>query len=95
LTGDQGVLIPATNVKNLMLRQDIIETVKEGKFHIYPVETIDQGIEILTGIEAGEPDEKGAYPPDTVNGKVQARLAALAKKQLEFAQAMKKEGPEE
>jgi lon-related putative ATP-dependent protease len=78
LTGKQGVLIPAANVKHLMLRQDVVEAVAAGKFHIYPVETIDQGIEILTGLPAGERDEAGNYPEGSFNQRVEARLAALA-----------------
>jgi lon-related putative ATP-dependent protease len=85
LTGDQGVLIPSTNIKHLMLRQDVIDAVAAGKFHIYPVDNIDQGISLLTGVEAGEPDEEGAYPPESVNGRVQARLQELAEKRKELA----------
>jgi len=84
LTGEQGVLIPASNVKHLMLRQDVVEAVAAGQFHIYPVETIDQGIEILTGIPAGERDEAGNYPEGSINYLVQARLAELAEKQAAF-----------
>ncbi|MCS7222473.1 MAG: ATP-binding protein [Anaerolineae bacterium] len=87
LTGEQGVLIPAANVKNLMLRQDVVEAVAAGKFHIYPIETIDQGIEILTGIPAGERDESGNYPEGTFNARVRARLAELAEKQAAFRAA--------
>lgn len=86
LTGEQGVLIPASNVKNLMLRQDVVESVSRGQFHIYPVETIDQGMELLTGIEAGERNEEGDYPCGNVNHLVQHRLEAMAKKQIELAQ---------
>ena len=84
LTGDQAVLIPVANVKNLMLRRDVVDAVAEGRFHVYPVATIDQGIEILTGLPAGEPDEEGNYPEGTFNHKVAGRLAALAQKQREF-----------
>jgi lon-related putative ATP-dependent protease len=84
LTGEQGVLIPSSNVKNLMLRHDVIEAVRAGQFHIYPVETIDQGIEILTGVPAGEADAEGHYPEDSINGKVQARLADLARQRAAF-----------
>jgi lon-related putative ATP-dependent protease len=80
LTGEQGVLIPHSNVKHLMLRGDVVEAVREGRFHVFPVETIDQGIEILTGIPAGQPDGEGKYPMESVNGKVQARLSDLAEK---------------
>ncbi len=78
LSGDHGVLIPAANVKHLMLRGDIVEAVDRGEFSIYPVETIDQGIEILTGIPAGEPDEGGVFPEGTVNYLVQRQLAEFA-----------------
>jgi lon-related putative ATP-dependent protease len=78
LTGEQGVLIPSANVKHLMLRHDVIEAVAAKQFHIYPVETIDQGIELLTGIPAGEPNAKGDYPKGTINRMVADRLAELA-----------------
>jgi lon-related putative ATP-dependent protease len=87
LSGDQGVLIPASNVKNLMLREDVVDAVSRGEFHIYPVETIDQGISLLTGIDAGERNEDGDYPYGTVNHLVQRRLEEMAKKQIESAQA--------
>jgi lon-related putative ATP-dependent protease len=78
LTGSQGVLIPSTNVKDLMLRADVRQAVAEGKFRIFPVEHVDQGIELLTGVPAGEADAEGNYPADTINGKVQTRLKRLA-----------------
>jgi len=84
LTGDQGVLIPKSNVKHLMLRQDVIDSVKEGKFHIYPVEHIDEGIEILTGIEAGEHKEDGTYPEGTINAIVKEKLEKMANRLTEF-----------
>ncbi len=85
LNGDQGVLIPASNVKNLMLRRDVIEAVEQQKFRVYPVETVDQGIALLTGMEAGEPDAEGDYPEETVNGKVQRRLEDFAERQKKFS----------
>jgi len=84
LTGEQGVVIPGSNVKNLMLRREVIDAVRDGQFHIYPVETIDQGIEILTGVPAGEADAEGHYPDESINGKVQARLADLARQRAAF-----------
>lgn len=78
LTGEQGVIIPRTNVKNLMLRDDVIEAVRKGKFHIYPIEHVDQGIEILTGVQAGERDKKGNYPEGSVNARVVQRLDEMA-----------------
>jgi lon-related putative ATP-dependent protease len=88
LDGDQGVLIPAANVTHLMLRQDVIDAAADGKFHIYPVETIDQGIEILTGMAAGEPDGEGRYPTDSFNGRVHARLEEMAEKRIAFGRKM-------
>jgi lon-related putative ATP-dependent protease len=84
LTGDQGVLIPASNVKHLMLRRDVVEAVAAGDFHIYPVETIDQGIELLTGLPAGERDGAGQFPEESLNRRVETRLAALAETLRDF-----------
>ena len=85
LTGDQGVLIPATNTDHLMLRPDVVEAAEAGDFHVYPVETIDQGIELLTGVEAGERDEQGTFPDGTINSKVEARLREYATRRRQFA----------
>lgn len=76
LTGDQGAMIPASNVKNLMLRADIVEAAKAGQFHIYPIETIDQGIECLTGVAAGERGDDGQFPEGSINRLVEAKLAS-------------------
>lgn len=83
LTGDQGVLIPTANVKHLMLKEEVRQAVEAGQFNIYPVETIDQGIELLTGIVMGEADQEGEYPPGTIGGMVQSRLSRLAKKETD------------
>jgi len=80
LTGTQGVLIPRANVVHLMLRHDVVEAVAAGRFAIYPVATVDEGIEVLTGVPAGEADADGRYPQDTVNRKVADRLAELAER---------------
>ena len=85
LTGTQGVLIPHQNARNLMLRPDIVAAVKAGKFHVYPVRTIDEGIEILTGIEAGEAAEDGSYPEGTVHFLADRELQRLAKGWKAFA----------
>ncbi len=84
LTGEQGVIIPAANVLTLMLRDDVVEAVAAGQFHVWPVRTVDDGIALLTGIEAGERDETGAYPPDSVNGRVDRKLHDLADKLQRF-----------
>ncbi len=78
----QGVMIPASNVRHLMLRRDVVEAAQAGNFHVYSVETIDQGIEILTGTPAGERDGSGKFPEGSVNHRVEARLAELAEKRL-------------
>jgi lon-related putative ATP-dependent protease len=78
LTGTQGVIIPHQNVKDLMLKTEVVEAVKEGKFRIYPVATIDQGIEILTGIKAGERKPDGAFDEGTVNYLVDKQLRHYA-----------------
>ena len=78
LTGEQGVLVPPANVPHLVLRDEVVAAVAEGQFHIYPVETIDEGIELLTGLPPGAPDATGAFPADTFNARVAARLGELA-----------------
>lgn len=78
LTGDQGVVIPAANERHLMVRQEVVDACAAGLFHVWSVKTIEEGIEVLTGVPAGKPDRDGNYPPDTVFGKVQARLRAIA-----------------
>ena len=74
LTGEQGVIIPFSNVQNLMLRKDVVDAVRKRKFHVYRVSTVKEGIEILTGVRAGRPDGEGRYPPGTVFGEVQKKL---------------------
>ncbi len=78
LTGEQGVIIPQQNVVNLMLRTDVRQAVADGQFHIYPVRSVDEGIEILTGVPAGELGEDGTYPEDSVHARVLARLEEIA-----------------
>jgi lon-related putative ATP-dependent protease len=84
LNGEQGVLIPAANVENLMLRRDVVEAAAAGQFHVYPVRTVDEGIALLTGLPAGEANEAGEYPPDSINGRIVARLKKLAETQRAF-----------
>jgi predicted ATP-dependent protease len=86
-TGRQGVIIPASNVKHLMLRHDVVAAAREGQFAIYPINTVDQGVELLTDIAAGEPDREGKYPPDTLNARISTRLDAFATKAVELARA--------
>ena len=89
LTGKQGVVIPESNVKHLMLRADVVAAAKAGKFHIYPVSTVDEAVELLTGVTAGELDEDGFYPEGSINSRVHLRLQELAKLRHEFGQSDK------
>jgi lon-related putative ATP-dependent protease len=84
LTGDQGVLIPEANVKNLMLRRDVIEAVEDRAFHVYAVTTVQEGIELLTGTPAGVRDEHGCFPADTFHRRVEDRLAEFAERAAAF-----------
>lgn len=87
LTGEQGVIIPAANVKHLMLRREVREACAAGRFHIYAVETVDEAIELLTGIPAGLPDEQGNLPEGSINWRVAAQLYELSLIRQEFAGA--------
>jgi lon-related putative ATP-dependent protease len=80
LTGAQGVLVPASNVSHLMLRRDVVEAIEAGTFHVYPVATVDEGIEILTGVPAGERDMSGRFPAGTINFMVERRLSEFAER---------------
>jgi lon-related putative ATP-dependent protease len=83
-TKEQGVLIPESNVQNLMLKEEVVEAVKAGKFHVYPVKTIDQGIAILAGVKAGTRRPDGTFEDGTVNDRVDKRLKEMAEKIKEF-----------
>src|SRR5690606_16486427 len=85
LTGRQGVIIPRSNIVHLNLREDVVEAVAAGQFHIYAVDHSDELVELLTGVPVGEPDAGGNFPPDTVGGRVQARLRELAARLRESA----------
>jgi len=92
LSGDQGVLIPHQNLRNLMLREEVVDAVRQGQFHIYSARTIDEGIEILTGVPAGERQEDGTYPEHTVNYLVDRRLEEMARRLKSFYAHERKEG---
>ncbi|MEE8185853.1 MAG: ATP-binding protein [Thermodesulfobacteriota bacterium] len=89
LTGKQGVIIPIKNVRHLMLKKEVIEAVKEGKFHVYPIGYIDEGLEILTGMPAGEKQKDGTYPEGTVNHLTAKKLKELAKTLKAFGKEKK------
>jgi len=95
LTGDQGVIVPTQNVRHLMLRQEAVDAVREGKFHIYAISSIDEGLAILTGHEAGELDEEGNYPEGTVYHTVVRRLEEMAKKPEEKEEEEENDGKDE
>jgi predicted ATP-dependent protease len=84
LTGDQGVLIPAANVKHLMLKRDVVEACRDGRFHIHAVAHVDEGIEILTGREAGSRGDDGQFPEGSVNRLAEDRLVTFAEARRRF-----------
>ncbi len=89
LSGAQGVIIPRANTKNLMLRKEVVDAVKQHKFHVYQVSTVEEGIEILTGVPAGKPDKDGNYPKGTVFGAVQKKLAHYFKCSMQLKKELK------
>lgn len=93
LSGDQGVLIPQANAQHLMLRDDVAAAARDGRFHIWTATTVDEGIALLTGIPAGERGADGDYPPDSVNGRVMARLRAFAERLKEPKASNRNEEP--
>ena len=92
LTGEQGVMIPHKNIRNLMLDQEVVDAVAEGKFHIWPVTTVEEGLSILTGIDAGKLQEDGSYPEATVYRKVDDRLKEISEIVRKFAKDLEGEG---
>jgi lon-related putative ATP-dependent protease len=91
LTGDQGVIIPHSNCHNLMLNHEVIQAVAQGKFHIWPIRTIEEGITLLTGHDAGILQEDGSYPPGTFNHAVQTRLEQFSEAQKSNIENVEKE----
>ena len=85
LNGEQGVLIPTSNVEHLMLREDAVEAVRAGKFRVIPIRTINEGIGILTGVAAGERGADGAFPKGSINALVEDRLRTFAEARRAFA----------
>lgn len=92
LTGEQGVLIPESNVKDLMLREDVVEACDAGNFRIYPIRTVDEAIGLLTAQEAGERGEDGEFPANSVNRRVEERLREFAERAEEFHAKHEEEG---
>lgn len=94
LTGGQGVVIPRSNVRHLMLDARVVDAVREGNFRIHAVRTVDETLEVLTGMTAGAPDEAGRFPPGTLNARVEERLRHLNRKRRAFARRDELEEPE-
>jgi lon-related putative ATP-dependent protease len=94
LTGEQGVIIPTSNVQHLMLRPDVVEAVKVGQFQIYAIETVDQAIELLTGVPAGRRSRTGDFTEGSVNQRAEARLIDLAETQRDFSSPPEKDEAE-
>lgn len=92
LTGEQGVMIPHKNIRNLMLDQEVVDAVAEGKFHIWPVTTVEEGLSILTGMDAGKLQEDGSYPEATVYRKADDRLKEISEIVRKFAKEFEGEG---
>ena len=92
LTGSQGVMIPAANVQNLMLREDVVQAVREGRFHIYSVSTIDEGLEILTGAEAGSQLPDGSFEEGSINQRVYMQLRDMARGLRDFMRSDDRDG---
>ena len=84
LTGRQGVILPKTNVQHLMVREDVVQAVQDGQFRIHAIETVDEALELLTGLPAGEKREDGTYPSDSINGRVAARLLQISERLREW-----------
>jgi predicted ATP-dependent protease len=84
LTGEQGVIIPRSNVENLMLKEEIIQAVRRGRFNIWAVDTIQDGLELLTGQKAGNRQKSGKFPKDTIFYRVEEKLEAYAKRASDF-----------
>jgi Lon-like ATP-dependent protease len=87
LDGEQGVMVPRRNEAQLMLRSDVVEAVKQGQFHVWAVSTVEQGLEVLTGMAAGARDARGRFPPESVFGRVDAKLSRLAQEVARYGAA--------
>jgi predicted ATP-dependent protease len=85
LTGDQGVIVPASNVQHLMLRDDVVEAVRAGRFKVYAVSSIDDALQLLTGMEPGVRGPDGVYPADSLNGRAQTQLTTFARRLQAFS----------
>jgi hypothetical protein len=90
LDGNQGVIIPAANIRHLMLKPEVVEAVAAGQFHVWAVRTADEGIELLTGVPAGERPTDGSFPAGSLHAQVQQRLVKLATRLVEFGETRRR-----
>ncbi|KPK37289.1 MAG: hypothetical protein AMJ69_12040, partial [Gammaproteobacteria bacterium SG8_47] len=95
LSGEQGVIIPESNVEHLMLREDVVDAVDRGEFHVFAVKTVEQALELLTGLPAGERDEQGEYTEGSLNRRVEDRLLTFAELRHEFRETQKAKDEED
>lgn len=95
LTGDQAVIIPASNIKHLMLHKDVVDAVEKKQFNVYAVKTVDQVMELLTGKKAGDADKKGAFPKGSINAMVKNQLTEMNRKRQQFSKQSKSENDDE
>jgi predicted ATP-dependent protease len=84
LSGEQGVIIPASNVRHLMLKKEVVAAMEQGKFSVTAVDNVDEAVELLTGMPAGKRDEEGSYPADSINGRVELTLQTFAMNLQEY-----------
>jgi predicted ATP-dependent protease len=91
LNGKQGVIIPQSNVKNLMLDEEVISAVKKGKFNIWAVDKIEDGIRILTGVNAGQQRKDGSFTKDSIFAKVQERITEFSRRSKRFGKTLDKD----
>ncbi len=92
LSGAEGVLIPTADADRLMLRPDVVAAVAAGRFNVWAVDTVDAALELLSGVPAGERDDAGSYPRESVNGRAEARLRALAEAARDLARPRRAKG---
>ena len=92
LDGTQGVIIPKANVQDLMLKKEVVDAVKDGKFHVWAIGTVDEALELMTGLPAGKRQADGAWEPDSVNGKVDQKLRQLMELARELMKGAEEEG---
>jgi predicted ATP-dependent protease len=95
LTGSEGVIIPESNLRHLMLKKEVVQAIAEKQFSVYLVSTVDEALSLLTGLEAGERDSEGMYPEDSINGRIEATLLRFAMEIQDFEKGKEDDEAEE